>query len=123
MFQARIKSKHDTTENWNNATGFIPFAGEIIIYDDYKTITFEENGETVTRNIPGIKIGDGLAYVQDLPFASDDIRISLSQHVDDLNIHVTAAEKQFWNNKINIDDSYDILIDELDNETLVFNRN
>ena len=36
---ARIKSKHDTTANWNAATGFIPLAGEIIIYDDYKTIT------------------------------------------------------------------------------------
>ena len=36
---ARTKSNHDPTANWNAATGFIPLAGEIIIYDDYKTIT------------------------------------------------------------------------------------
>lgn len=27
---------HDTTENWNALRGFIPAAGEIIIYDDWK---------------------------------------------------------------------------------------
>lgn len=121
--QARIKTKNDTTANWNAALGFVPLKGEIIVYTDYESYTAEENGVTVTKYIPGIKIGDGLAYVQDLPFVSDDIRMSLLQHVEDLSVHVTAAEKQFWNNKINIDDSYDILIDELDNETLVFNRN
>ena len=34
-FNTRIKSKHDTTANWNAAVGFIPLSGEIIIYDDY----------------------------------------------------------------------------------------
>ena len=34
MLDVRIRSKHDTTENWNNARGFIPMPGEIIIYDD-----------------------------------------------------------------------------------------
>ena len=119
----RIKSKHDTTVNWNNAIGFIPMNGEIIIYDDYSTITVEENGQNVTKNIPGIKIGTGNAYVQDLPFISDDIRTNLAAHLDDDTRHLIDGERTFWNNKVNIDDTYDILESELDNETLIFNRN
>ena len=33
--KARILAKRDTTANWNNASGFIPMLGEIIIYTDY----------------------------------------------------------------------------------------
>ena len=36
----RIQLKRDTTENWNNAKGFIPLPGEIIIYTDYETKTY-----------------------------------------------------------------------------------
>ena len=58
--EARIKLKRDTTAHWNAAQGFIPLAGEVIIYTDYetKTYTVEEYGETVTKtvDIPNIKI-------------------------------------------------------------------
>lgn len=123
----RIKSKHDTTANWNNAIGFIPLAGEIIIYDDYetKTYTVEEYGEQVTKtvNIPNIKIGTGNAYVQDLAFVDQKTREILMEHINNQEIHTTLPEKLFWNNKINIDDSNDVLYDELIDETLIFNRN
>lgn len=125
--QARIKSKHDTTANWNNTIGFIPMPGEIIIYDDYevKTWTVEEYGETVTKTayIPGIKIGTGNGYVQDLAFVNDDLRELLMRHINNQNIHTTLEEKLFWNNKLNVDDSYDIVHDELEDETLILNRN
>lgn len=127
MFQARIKSKHDTTENWNNARGFIPMAGEIIIYDDYqtKTWTVEEYGETVTKtkNIPGIKIGTGNAYVQDLAFVDEDLRDMIMTHINNDNIHTTLEEKLFWNNKINVDDAYEAVHDELIDDTLILTRN
>lgn len=127
MFQARIKSKHDTTENWNNAKGFVPMAGEIIIYDDYQTKTWTETeyGETVTKtkNIPGIKIGTGNAYVQDLAFVSDDIRDTLMAHINNQEMHTTLAEKLFWNNKINVDDAYEQIHGDLEDETLIINRN
>lgn len=117
----------DTTANWNNAQGFIPQKGEVIVYEDYqtKTYTVEEYGETVTRtvNIPAIKIGTGNAYVQDLAFAGDDIRDTLMAHINNANLHVTLGEKAFWNNKINVDDSYDIAHEELEDETLILNRN
>lgn len=126
MLDVRIKSKHDTTANWNNARGFIPLAGEIIIYDDYetKTYTVEEYGETVTKtvNIPNIKIGTGNAYVQDLAFVDQKTREILMEHINDQDIHTTLQEKLFWNNKINIDDSEDVLVGELSDETLILNR-
>jgi len=127
VINARIQSKHDTTANWDAAIGFIPLAGEIIIYDDWqtKTYTVEEYGETVTKtvNIPNIKIGTGNAYVQDLGFIDDDLRDMLLEHINNQNIHTTLQEKLFWSNKINIDDSEDILDGELSDETLILNRN
>lgn len=50
----RVVMKHDSDANWGNAEGFIPLAGEIIVYDTSKRI----------------KIGDGITNVINLPFAS-----------------------------------------------------
>lgn len=123
----RIQVKRDTTENWNNAIGFIPLQGEVIVYTDYevKTYTVEEYGETVTKTvqIPNIKIGTGNAYVQDLAFVDQRTRELLMEHINNQDIHVTLQEKLFWNNKINIDDSEDIAHDELLDEVLILNRN
>lgn len=121
--ESRIKLKRDTTENWNNATGFIPLEGELIIYTDYKTITKEIYGEEVEINVPGLKIGTGNAYVQDLAFVDDELRNTLMAHIENEEMHTTLEEKLFWNNKINVDDSYDIQHDELIDETLILNRN
>lgn len=123
----RIQIKHDTTENWNNAIGFIPLPGEVIVYDDYetKTYTVEEYGEIVTKTalIPNIKIGTGNAYVQDLAFVDEKTKDILMEHINNQNIHVTLQEKLFWNNKVNIDDAYAQVHQELEDETLIFNRN
>lgn len=127
MIDARIQLKRDTTENWNNARGFIPRSGEVIIYTDYetKTYTVEEYGETVTKTvqIPNIKIGTGNAYVQDLPFVDEKTRDILMEHINNHDIHVTLQDKLFWNNKVNIDDTYAQIYGELEDETLIFNRN
>ncbi len=123
----RIKLKRDTTANWNNAIGFIPLQGEVIIYEDYetKTYTVQEYGETVTKtvNIPNIKIGTGNAYVQDLAFVDEKTRDILMAHIQNHDIHVTLAEKLFWNNKINVDDAEEQISGELKDETLVLTRN
>lgn len=127
MIQARIQTKHDTTENWNNARGFIPMAGEVIIYDDYKSkvVTVVEDGEEVTKTIyvPGVKIGTGNGYVQDLMFVDDDLRRLIVNHINDQNVHTTLQEKLFWNNKVNVDDAYEQIHDTLQDETLILNRN
>lgn len=123
----RIQLKRDTTEHWNNARGFIPLAGEVIIYEDYETKTYiiEENGKTTTKtiNIPNIKIGTGNAYVQDLAFVDEKTRDMLMEHVINQDIHVTLGEKVFWNNKINVDDAEEMITGELEDETLILNRN
>ena len=123
----RIQLKRDTTENWNNAKGFIPMAGEVIVYTDYetKTYTVEEYGETITKTvqIPNIKIGTGNAYVQDLGFVDEKTRDILMAHIQDHDIHVTLQEKVFWNNKINVDDAGEQVSGKLKNDTLILNRN
>ena len=123
----RIQLKRDTTEHWNQAIGFIPLPGEVIVYTDYetKTYTVEEYGETVTKTveIPNIKIGTGNAYVQDLSFVDEKTRDILMAHIQDHDTHVTLQEKVFWNNKINVDDAEEQITGELEDETLILNRN
>lgn len=65
-------------------------------------------------SLPGIKIGDGLAYIKDLPFIDQYVdtlyqRINtidqkVDNHINDNNRHVrinqTINQRQFWNNKI-----------------------
>ena len=122
-----IQLKRDTTENWNNARGFIPLPGEVIVYTDYetKTYTVEEYGETITKTvqIPNIKIGTGNAYVQDLAFVDEKTRTMLLDHIHNQDIHTTLQEKLFWNNKINVDDAEEQISGELADETLILNRN
>ena len=124
---SRVQLKRDTTANWNNAVGFIPLPGEVIVYEDYetKTYTVQENGRTVTKtvNIPNIKVGTGNAYVQDLAFVDEKTRSLLLDHIQDQNVHVSIEEKTFWNNKINVDDMYELVHGELEDETLVLTRN
>lgn len=115
---ARIQLKRDTTQHWNEALGFIPLEGELIVYNDYKTIQKEVDGEVRQVKIPGLKIGDGMAYVQDLPFVNEDLRIKIMEHIDNPDIHVSVADRLFWNNKLNVDDAA-----ELVDGALILNRN
>lgn len=115
---SRIQNKKDTTANWNAARGFVPLAGEVIIYTDYKTIRKEIDGEMTDVHVPGVKIGDGQTYVQDLPFVDTELRDRLMEHINNQDIHVTLREKLFWNNKLNVDDTSEVV-----DTALVFNRN
>lgn len=114
----RLQLKRDTTQHWNEALGFIPLEGEIIIYNDYTTIQKEVNGVVKTVQVPAIKVGDGMAYVQDLPFVNEDLREQLLNHIENPDIHVTLQEKLFWNNKLNVNDAA-----ELVDGALILNRN
>jgi hypothetical protein len=61
--------------------------------------------------------------VQDLPFVDENLRAMLLAHINNNNIHVTTQEKEFWSNKINLDDAEDVLYGELSEDTLIINRN
>lgn len=106
--------KYGTTSYWNSQTGYIPDEGTIIVYTDYDYKVVDNDNVP----IPGIKIGSGNAYVQDLAFVSEDIAIDLSEHINNHTIHVTQSDKNSWNNKLNVDDNFEVI-----DGALVFNRN
>lgn len=120
---SRIQLKRDTTEHWNQASGFIPLPGEVIVYTDYESYQKEVNGVMKTILVPNIKIGTGNAYVQDLAFVDEQTRDILMEHIHNQDVHTTLQEKLFWNNKINVDDAEEQITGELEDETLILNRN
>jgi hypothetical protein len=69
----RIQNKHDLEVNWKKAVGFIPLAGELVIYD--KEVDAAGNilelpkGRTTAFTYERIKVGDGVTAISDLPFA------------------------------------------------------
>lgn len=91
-----IYSKN-TTEGWVLNSNYIPAENEIVIYSDKYTVI--DNNNILT--IPGIKFGDGNAYVSDLPFITDAIERQINTHINNTTIHITAEEREFWNNKLN----------------------
>ena len=102
-----------STSDWATKVNYTAPYGTVLIYTDHGTYT--NNGTTIT--VPGIKISDGLAYVNSLPFVGDDvaanIRSELNDHINDNVKHITSAERTFWNNKLNCG---------INGETLILNR-
>lgn len=70
-FNARIVHKHDTEENWNKATNFIPKQSELIVYDKDSTYSYAR-----------FKIGDGVTNVNNLPFTTNVLTIVVTQNDD-----------------------------------------
>lgn len=97
--------QHDTTAGWNAQSDLISKEGTIYIYNDYKVID--------GQNVAGIKIGDGKAYLIDMPFIDE----FMYQHIQDVDKHVSDEERNRWNNKLNVNDAQ-----EVEYESLVFNR-
>lgn len=109
---------YNTTEYWNSYNQ-VPKAGDIIIYSDYAAKTIDDGEGNITEvAIPGIKIGSGNAYVQDLGFVGENVLNELLNHINDQIRHITSQERDKWNKKLNIDDT-----NEVQNEILIFNRN
>lgn len=57
QIKGRMAQKADTEANWAKATTFIPLKGEICVY-------LADN----TYSYPRIKVGDGNALINNLPF-------------------------------------------------------
>lgn len=75
------------TQYWN-AEQIISEENAIYVYTDYQ----QKDG----KDLAGLKVGDGSTYLIDLPF----IDALYWAHIHDSDIHVTAGEKEFWNNKV-----------------------
>lgn len=91
----------NTSSGWANKTSYVPKLGEFCLYTDTQTL----------------KIGDGQVAIVDLPFVKDkdvpQLMEALNSHVNDKNVHITNAERSFWNDKLNC---------TVSNEELVFTR-
>ena len=85
-----------TTAEWNAAPTTIAQAGQVYVYTDYSTT--EVDGKTV--NVPGIKVGDGSAYLIDMPFLPV----------------VTQEKADFWDDKVTA------YMDDEHNETLILSK-
>lgn len=83
---------YGTTAYWSAQTTLVSILGAIYIYSDYST-----DGQG--NDIPNIKVGDGLAYVVDLPFMNKDI---------------TEQQKAIWDNKVRC------YLDTNNSENLIF---
>lgn len=100
--KTRIQNKHDIETNWNNATGFQPLPGELIIYD--------ADG---THPYPRFKIGDGTKFVRDLPFlftvqSGGDVTVDSDGYIsvkDDSHNHIISNVDGLQTKLDNIDAS------------------
>ena len=71
-----------TVSYWNSQPSLISEQDAIYIYTDYRTI---DNGDGTYTYYQGMKIGDGSAYLIDIPFIGEGL--------------VTQADIDRWNNK------------------------
>lgn len=99
----------DTTANWNSQVQLISEEGAIYVYTDYNTIDGQDVG--------AVKIGDGRAYLIDLPFITGPNNEQIQAHIENNIIHITQAEREAWNNKVRC------FISSSDPNNLVFTTN
>ena len=101
--------KSGSTAYWAQQITYIPKAGEVIVYTDYTSA----DGTAA----PGIKIGDGLAFVVDLPFVAGRGYEDIMAHMNDHTVHITNAERLNWNGKVSCraeavgDGSYELIFE------------
>ena len=103
-----------TTEYWNSAPQLISTLNTVYIYTDYQVI---DNGDGTVTIIPGIKVGDGTSYLIDMPFVASGDSETLDNHIKNETVHITQAEREFWNNK------WRGYLNPADTENLVFTVN
>lgn len=100
-----------TTSEWNSDPQYQTIKDIIYVYSDYAQ---DEQG----NDIPGIKLGDGNAYLIDKPFLGTELKDALLEHLENTVVHITQAERESWNHKITCDDSI-----AQGSDMLVFTRN
>lgn len=67
--KARLSLLHKTKEEWDELHDFVPFSGEIIIFDADTTYGYAR-----------LKLGDGKTPLKDLPFFIDS---TIAKHLED----------------------------------------
>lgn len=79
----------NTTAAWNAQVQLQSQANTLYIYTDHQV---DSEGNVIA----GIKVGDGNAYLIDMPFTDS----AIMEHISDNVRHISAEERAFWNNKV-----------------------
>lgn len=82
----------------------------IYVYVD-KYSYVNDQGETVY--VPGLKVGDGNAYLIDKPFVNEDLRHAIENHINNQEIHITNQERTKWNSKLDYEEPVGDLLEFL----------
>lgn len=90
------KIYYGTKEYWNSQVSLISEKSIVYVYSDYASKTVDGN----TMLIPNIKVGDGNAYLIDIPFITQSVEDLINLHIDDTIKHITEQERESWNNKV-----------------------
>ena len=91
-----IPIHYGTTEYWNSQRELVGKKSHIYVYSDFGETGID--GKIVA--VPNIKIGDGNAFLIDNPFITASVEELLKMHIDDSSVHISADERDFWNNKV-----------------------
>lgn len=75
-----------TTEEWAGRKNLVSQEGALYIYSDYYT---DGDGKTHA----GLKVGDGKAYVVDLPFVAGDGADAIAEHMADREVHTGVTNE------------------------------
>ena len=104
-----------TKDEWNADASLIAQKDVLYIYSDYKII--QKDGKQIL--LPGLKIGDGMTYLIDMPFVNSTdsgIEQLVLDHINNNVIHINATERNFWNNKLNYsfnEESQNLIVNRL----------
>lgn len=85
-----MRWRFGTTEYWNSDPSLLSDYGTVYVYTDYFTVD--------NTPVPNFKIGDGTSYLIDQPF----VTAKIDEHINDQVRHITAEERQKWNNKVSV---------------------
>lgn len=87
-----------TSEEWAQHPEIISVKGRIYVWSDHQVLD--------GQNIPGFKVGDGDAYVVDLPFADAEY----IAHIANIPLHVSEQDRARWDDKVTCSLEDNILI-------------
>lgn len=102
-----------TTAEWNDMPSYVGNPGTVCIYSDYSSYI---EGDKLYAE-PGIKIANGNIPIIDLGFAGGSTKKDLEDHINDMVRHITAEEREAWNNKAKVESE-----PEAGNELLYLNK-
>lgn len=95
----------NTTAYWNEQITYVPPRGQLIVYTDGNVID--------DISYPKFKVGDGSAYVVDLPFSEGEYETMLQNHLANQTIHLTTTDREKLQNSVVL---------TLDSENLIFSN-